>query len=586
MTDFISLGLEPRLLKALAQEGYETPTPIQVQAIPHVLEGKDLLGIAQTGTGKTAGFALPILQRLAADKRPAAPKTARALILSPTRELAAQIADSFRAYGRFMNMNVTTVFGGVSEYAQKQTMAKGIDVLVATPGRLLDLVHQRAVDLTKTEVFVLDEADRMLDMGFINDIRKLVAHLPRQRQNLFFSATMPQEIGALADDLLKSPVSVSVTPQSTTVEKIAQRVVHVDNGSKRALLIELLRTDKDMNRVLVFTRTKHGADKVVRALEAAAIVCSAIHGNKSQSQRIATLNAFRAGRTRVLLATDIAARGIDVDGITHVINFDLPHVPEAYVHRIGRTARAGAEGIAIAFCDREERSLLRDIEKVTRQQIPASDWKAPAQAAGLIDVRPEREPRRENHRQGPRNDKPRGDRPHRDRPRGDRPHGDRQHRAPHGERAAQHPYAAAQPAERAAQPQRTQPHAERPRGDRPHGERPHGDRPHSAKPHGKPHSGKPHGAKSEARSHESRPHESRPHGAKSEGRPHDAKPHTGRPVHTHKGERATPPEGARQHQGPKPHRKGQNSKGAQAPSGNNMSPSSLPRFLQRKATRH
>jgi ATP-dependent RNA helicase RhlE len=375
VTDFISLGLEPRLLKALAHEGYTTPTPIQTQAIPHVLAGKDLLGIAQTGTGKTAGFALPILQRLEAAKRTPAPKTARALILSPTRELSAQIADSFKAYGRYMNQTVTTIFGGVSEHAQIQTMKKGIDVLVATPGRLLDLVGQRAVDLSKTEIFVLDEADRMLDMGFIRDIKKLVAHLPRERQNLFFSATMPEEIGALASDLLRNPVSVSVTPQATTVERIAQRVIHVDNGAKRALLIELLRADTGMHRTLVFTRTKHGADKVVRALSAAGIVSSAIHGNKSQSQRVATMNAFRAGRTRVLIATDIAARGIDVDGISHVINYDLPHVAESYVHRIGRTARAGADGIAIAFCDREERPLLRDIEKLTRQQIPASEWK-------------------------------------------------------------------------------------------------------------------------------------------------------------------------------------------------------------------
>jgi len=455
LNDFNSLGLDPRLLKALAQEGYETPTPIQAQAIPHVLAGKDLLGIAQTGTGKTASFALPILQRLAAEKRTAAPKTARALILSPTRELAAQIADNFKAYGRFMNLNVTTVFGGVSEYQQKQVMRNGIDILVATPGRLLDLVNQRAVDLSKSEIFVLDEADRMLDMGFINDIRKLVSYLPRERQNLFFSATMPQEIGTLAGDLLKNPVSVSVTPQATTVEKIAQRVIHVDNGSKRALLIELLRNDKDMNRILVFTRTKHGADKIVRALDCAGIVCSAIHGNKSQSQRVYTLNAFRSGRTRVLIATDIAARGIDVDGISHVVNFDLPHVPESYVHRIGRTARAGAEGIAIAFCDREERGLLRDIERLTRQQIPSSEWRAKDQAPGegvptlTHEQRQEnrgedrhdrpRPPRRE-HNGEVRQDRPRPPRPeNRDGARfesrgGPRPHAPRPH-APHEARA-------------------------------------------------------------------------------------------------------------------------------------------------------
>ena len=376
MTDFASLGLEQRLLKALAQQGYDTPTPIQSQAIPHILAGKDLLGIAQTGTGKTASFALPILQRLTLNARAPAPKSARALILSPTRELSAQIADSFKTYGKYMNFNITTIFGGVAEGPQKHNMSGGVEVLVATPGRLLDLVNQRAVDLTKTEIFVLDEADRMLDMGFITDIRRLVRHLPTERQNLFFSATMPQEIGSLASDLLRNPVNVSVTPQATTVERIVQRVIHVGNADKRALLIHLLRTDTSMSRVLVFTRTKHGADKIVRALDAAGIYSSALHGNKSQSQRVHTLNSFRSGRAPVLIATDIAARGIDVDGITHVVNFDLPHIPESYVHRIGRTARAGADGIAVAFCDREERALLRDIEKVTRQQIPASEWRS------------------------------------------------------------------------------------------------------------------------------------------------------------------------------------------------------------------
>ncbi len=373
MTQFTDLGLEPRLLKALAQEGYETPTPIQSQGIPHILAGRDLLGIAQTGTGKTAAFALPILQRLAADKRLAQPKTARALILSPTRELASQIADSFRAYGRYMNLSVTTIFGGVGEQPQVQTMKRGIDILVATPGRLLDHVRQRNATLGQTEIFVLDEADRMLDMGFINDIRKLVATLPGQRQNLFFSATMPSEIASLAAHMLRDPMKVSVTPQATTVEKVDQRVILVDTVDKRALLAEILRGEKDIGRTLVFTRTKHGADKVVRHLEGAGIAAAAIHGNKSQSQRVSALNAFRAGRARVLIATDIAARGIDVDGITHVINFDLPHVPESYVHRIGRTARAGAAGIAISFCDREERPLLRDIEKLTRQTIASTD---------------------------------------------------------------------------------------------------------------------------------------------------------------------------------------------------------------------
>jgi len=411
------MGLEPRLLKALAHEGYTTPTPIQAQAIPHVLQGLDLLGIAQTGTGKTASFALPILQRLTLNPKRAAPKSARALILSPTRELAAQIADSFRAYSRFLNVSVTTIFGGVSEHPQKQSMAGGVDVLVATPGRLRDLVAQRAVDLAHVEIFVLDEADRMLDMGFINDIRKIVKFLKSERQNLFFSATMPEEIGNLAGELLRNPVSVSVTPQATTVERIAQQVIHVPNADKRALLIHLLRSDAAMSRVLVFTRTKHGADKIVRALDAAGIYASALHGNKSQSQRVHALNNFRSGRAPVLIATDIAARGIDIDGISHVINFDLPHVPESYVHRIGRTARAGAAGIAIAFCDREERSLLRDIEKVTRQHIPSSEWRATEQTAeGAAPVlthdqkqefrrqrEPEQRPRNNASRSGPPN---------------------------------------------------------------------------------------------------------------------------------------------------------------------------------------
>jgi ATP-dependent RNA helicase RhlE len=559
VNDFISLGLEPRLLKALTQEGYEKPTPIQVQAIPHVLEGKDLLGIAQTGTGKTAGFALPILQRLDADKRTPAPKTARALILSPTRELSAQIADSFKAYGRYMNQSVTTIFGGVGEGPQIQTMRKGIDVLVATPGRLLDLVNQRAVDLSKTEIFVLDEADRMLDMGFIRDIRRLVAQLPRERQNLFFSATMPEEISGLASDLLKNPVKVSVTPAATTVERIAQRVIHVETASKRALLIELLRNDANMNRCLVFTRTKHGADKVVRALSAAGIVSSAIHGNKSQSQRVATLNAFRAGRTRVLIATDIAARGIDVDGISHVINYDLPHVPESYVHRIGRTARAGADGVAIAFCDREERSLLRDIEKVTRQQIPASEWRAKAGEVQALDAaarahqdehRQERPARHNGERKAHGDRKPRGE--HR------KPHGDRK---PHGERHAH--------GDRKAHGERAQ-HADRPA----HGERQaHADR----QPHGErraPADRKPHGDRHQ-------------HGERQQ---HGEKRHHGKPRHPQHGEQQVvgagaaahdKPHGHRPHKGPKPHRKGQNRpQGAPVRDG---AGNALPRFLQHRA---
>ncbi|PSC03949.1 RNA helicase [Alsobacter soli] len=381
MTLFTDMGLSRPILDALAAEGYEKPTPIQAQAIPSVLVGKDLLGIAQTGTGKTAAFALPLLNRLSADPKPTPRKGCRVLVLSPTRELASQIADSFRAYGKFLKLTANVVFGGVPVNRQIREMANGVDILVATPGRLLDLCNQRAVDLSKIEAFVLDEADQMLDMGFIHDIRKLIALIPKQRQSLFFSATMPKEIAELADKLLKDPVKVAVTPVATTAERVEQSVLLVDTAHKQALLHLLLQNDPSIERALVFTRTKHGADKVVRKLAAAGHVAAAIHGNKSQNHRERSLAAFRAGEARLLVATDIAARGIDVDGVTHVINFDLPNVPESYVHRIGRTARAGAAGIAISFCDREERAYLRDIERVTRQRVPQADLPAGLAAA-------------------------------------------------------------------------------------------------------------------------------------------------------------------------------------------------------------
>ena len=414
MNSFSDLGLSAPILKALAEEKYETPTPIQAQAIPHVAAGRDLLGIAQTGTGKTAAFALPILHRLAADPKPAPRRGCRALILSPTRELASQIADSFKAYGRHLKLSVAVVFGGVSPHAQVQTMARGVDILVATPGRLMDHVGTRAISLEQTEIFVLDEADQMLDLGFIVPIRKLVRMLPAKRQNLFFSATMPGEIGKLAAELLHDPVKVSVTPVATTVDKVAQKVLFVDTPHKRALLAELL-ADEGIKRTLVFTRTKHGADRVVRHLDACKIPSAAIHGNKSQSQRERALNAFRNGHTRVLVATDIAARGIDVDGVTHVINFDLPNVPESYVHRIGRTARAGASGIAISFCDQEERAYLRSIEKLIRMPIPATDRRngsAPkANAAADAAYNEHRASRRpEGNRDGHRERRPEGKR--------------------------------------------------------------------------------------------------------------------------------------------------------------------------------
>ncbi|MBU6498898.1 MAG: DEAD/DEAH box helicase [Rhodospirillales bacterium] len=380
MTSFASLGLNAALLKALETEGYTTPTPIQAQAIPHVLAGRDVQGIAQTGTGKTAAFALPILQRLAANRRPPARGGCRVLVLSPTRELASQIAESFRAYGRNIGVRVALMFGGVPKGRQARAMAGGVDVLVATPGRLIDHMQDRTVRLDLTEILVLDEADHMLDLGFIIPIRRITATIPAARQTLFFSATMPKEIGALAAGMLRDPAHVAVTPVATTVEKVEQSVIFVEGARKRGVLFDLLR-DTTTGRTLVFTRTKHGADKVVRYLEESGIPAVAIHGNKSQPQRERALAAFRSGETRVLIATDIAARGIDVDGVTHVINYDLPNVPESYVHRIGRTARAGASGVAISLCDNEERAFLRSIEKLTRTRVPVMAIPGQARAA-------------------------------------------------------------------------------------------------------------------------------------------------------------------------------------------------------------
>jgi ATP-dependent RNA helicase RhlE len=377
LTSFDSFNLAAPILRALADEQYRTPTPIQCAAIPAALAGRDLVGIAQTGTGKTAAFALPILDRLVARPRRPERKTCRVLVLSPTRELSLQIAESFRAYGRHLPLSVAVAIGGVSMGGQVRSLLAGVDVLVATPGRLIDLVQSHALRLDGVEVLVLDEADRMLDMGFIHDIRKIVARLPKERQTLFFSATMPAAIADLAGQMLRDPAEVRVAPVASTVERIAQRVVHVERTGKPALLAETLRHET-VERALVFTRTKRGADKVVRALASAGIAAAAIHGNKSQGQRERVLAAFRAGTVRTLVATDIAARGIDVDGITHVVNYDLPNVPESYVHRIGRTARAGAEGVAISFCDAEEAPYLRAIEKLIRLAIPATDRRSSA----------------------------------------------------------------------------------------------------------------------------------------------------------------------------------------------------------------
>jgi ATP-dependent RNA helicase RhlE len=408
---FSELGLIPALLSAVAAEGYVEPTPIQVKAIPHVLAGRDLLGLAQTGTGKTAAFALPILQILAQKgPPPRGPRPIRCLVLTPTRELAAQIAESFTVYGKGLSLRNTVIFGGVGDNAQKQVLKSGIDILVATPGRLLDLAGQGHVDLKPLEVFVLDEADRMLDMGFIHDVRRVIALLPRQRQTLFFSATMPREAQELADQLLRDPVTVAVVPPATTAEKVDQEVYFVEKNDKRALLVDVLR-ESAMRRVLVFSRTKHGANRIAEHLVKHQIGAEAIHGNKSQNARERALAGFKTGRTRVLVATDIAARGIDIDDVTHVINFDIPEVPETYVHRIGRTARAGATGMALSFCDAEERADLRAIERLTRQQIPVVEGHPYESRVPLGAAPPPRpaQPARAPHDRG-RGDRGRGDR--------------------------------------------------------------------------------------------------------------------------------------------------------------------------------
>ena len=367
---FENLNLIEPILKALKSEGYTIPTPVQEQSIPIVLNGKDLLACAQTGTGKTAAFAIPILQLLHGTKtNQRGPKPIRALILTPTRELAIQIDESFASYGKHTGLTHLVVFGGVSQHAQTIALRFGVDILIATPGRLLDLVDQRFINLSNIQMFVLDEADRMLDMGFIHDVKKVITKIPANRQTLFFSATMPSEISSLAGSILTNPARVEVTPVSSTAEKIEQGVYFVEKNDKRLLLLHLLK-DETIRTALVFTRTKHGADKVVKDLNRANIEAEAIHGNKSQSARQRALTLFKNGQIRVLVATDIAARGIDVDDLGHVINYELPNIPETYVHRIGRTGRAGASGIAYSFCDGEEREFLRDINKLITKAIP------------------------------------------------------------------------------------------------------------------------------------------------------------------------------------------------------------------------
>ena len=370
---FSSLGLTETILRALRAKGYAVPTPIQQQAIPHLLAGKDLLGIAQTGTGKTAAFALPVLQQLAGDPERSRARSPRALVLAPTRELAIQINDDFRAYGAGLGLGQTVILGGVSQRPQVAALSRRIDIVVATPGRLLDLLQQGHIQLGRVTHFILDEADRMLDMGFIHDVKKIIRRLPVRRHSMLFSATMPSDVASLAAEILNQPERVEVTPAASTVETVRQLVYFVNSADKPDLLRELL-NDQELSRVLVFARTKHRANRVAQKISATGVTADAIHGNKSQNARQGALERFRGGRARVLVATDIAARGLDVDGISHVINFELPHEPESYVHRIGRTARAGASGCALSFCDPAEVSQLRAIEKLTRVSLePVQD---------------------------------------------------------------------------------------------------------------------------------------------------------------------------------------------------------------------
>ena len=397
---FSAFGLSEPVLRALREEGYDRPTPIQVQAIPPVVAGRDVLGCAQTGTGKTAAFALPVLTRLAALPPPTGNRPIRVLVLTPTRELAAQVGDSFRAYGRHLPLRTTVIFGGVGQGPQVADLRRGVDIVVATPGRLLDLKQQGHVRLDHLTTFILDEADRMLDMGFIHDIRKIVAAVPPKRQTLFFSATMPNEIRSLADALLRDPVEVAVAAVSSTAETVQQQLYFVARNDKQALLHHLLE-DRAIAKVLVFTRTKHGADRVAERLHKANIHAAAIHGNKSQNQRLRAIADFKSGRCRVLVASDIAARGLDIDEITHVVNFELPNEPETYVHRIGRTGRAGASGIAISFCDGEERAFLRDIERLIRKPVPVVATHPFIAGAGrTAPPAPPQQPRGERPRHG------------------------------------------------------------------------------------------------------------------------------------------------------------------------------------------
>lgn len=488
-TTFNDLGLIEPILKALETEGYTHPTPIQAQAIPHLIKGRDLLGCAQTGTGKTAAFAIPILQELSS-KPPAAKRAIRTLILTPTRELAIQIGESFASYGRNLQIRQTVIFGGVGQRPQTDALHRGVDVVIATPGRLLDLMQQGFVHLNGLEVFVLDEADRMLDMGFIHDVKKVIAKIPAKRQTLFFSATMPPVIAKLASSILTDPIRVDVAPVSSTADTIDQHLYMVDRADKNKLLIHLMQGDT-IREALIFTRTKHGANKVAKILVQEGIGAEAIHGNKSQTARQNALKNFKEGKIRALVATDIAARGIDIDGLTHVINFDIPNIPETYVHRIGRTGRAGASGRALSFCDHEEKAYLRDILRLIDRDIPIVEEQPYRMIGGPKKVEPEvREPRqprgpgRGNQPRTQGRDQSRGQGQRREggnsaSPRAPRAGGERQGQG-QGQRPAQRPARDQRPQQaRGTQPERSK--SDRPAGDR--GGRPqraasgNGDRP-------------------------------------------------------------------------------------------------------------
>jgi ATP-dependent RNA helicase RhlE len=553
---FADLGLSEPLLRALHGAKYTTPTPIQARTIPALLQGRDVLGVAQTGTGKTAAFALPVLQQLAASGERALPKSPRALVLAPTRELAVQIARSFDTYGRGLGLRLCTVVGGLGYGRQIETLARGVDILIATPGRLLDLVERGNVKLGNVTFLVLDEADRMFDMGFIRDVRRIVGSVSKNRQTLLFSATMPGDVAKLAGEILKNPERVEIAAQGKPIEKIEQRVYYVNASSKRQLLSHLL-SDATLERVIVFTRTKRGANRVAEALEDRGVRSEAIHGNKSQNARQKALDNFSRGKARVLVATDLASRGIDVQGVTHVINYELPADAESYVHRIGRTARAGASGIAVSFCDSSERGQLRSIEKLTRQPIavvptPANeDMPVMPPVARTRDDRDERDRDERPRGRGPggpgrprsfgdrprsfggghgdrpngpsRGPRPHGDRPHGDRPQGDRPHGDRPR--PEGQRQWSSGDFRDRPQTTGDRPRGDRPHGDRPNGDRPHGDRPRsfGDRPRADRPHGdRPHGDRPQGDRP-------RSFGDRPSGPPRGDRPHTDRPHGDRP---------------------------------------------------------